>query len=147
MALVLPKVLSKKDFEQHRKRCTVAPNAHLQGVDRYKYGKPDPPFEIYKLTENGILFPKYYAVKHLKSSYNNVTINNDNNMNIQFSGNLREYQEEAIEKIQKSYNENGGALLCFGCGLGKTVVATYMIHKMKVKTAVIVHKTFFVNQW
>ena len=38
-------------------------------------------------------------------------------------------------------------MLCLGCGLGKTVVAIEMIARRRVRTLVIVHKEFLMNQW
>lgn len=145
MALVSHGQMTKSEFLKHKKVCTVISNPHLQGKDRYKYGKPDPPFEVFKLTEKGIVFPRYYAKKNI-NSYNEESQGFEG-IQLQFTGNLREYQTKGVQSILDSYKENNGAMLCFGCGLGKTVVATYMIHTMKMKTAVIVHKTFLMNQW
>ena len=50
----------------HKKKCNVQPNAHLQGADKYKYGKPDPPFDVFRVTDKGLLFPKYYAIDNIK---------------------------------------------------------------------------------
>ena len=33
------------------------------------------------------------------------------------------------------------------CGYGKTVIGLYLCAKLKVKTLVVVHKEFLVNQW
>ncbi len=68
-------------------------------------------------------------------------------INVNFNGSLRPHQIQAVTCISDSYEKVGGGLLCLGCGLGKTVVATHMISKMKMKTAVIVHKEFLLNQW
>ena len=145
MALVPQGCMTKSDFIKHKKKCMVQPNAHLQGKDKYKYGKPDPPFDVYRIQENGILFPKYYGLDNIdKCEYTYTTpVHN----NLSFKGQLRQHQVTAIDCIAKSYDECGGALLCLGCGLGKTVVANFMISKMKVKTVVLVHKQFLLNQW
>jgi len=145
MALILPGKMTKSEFLKHKSKCSVQPNAHLQGKDKYKYGKPDPPFNVYRVSENGLIFPRFYALDNIKNySYMYKT---PKQINLEFNGNLRDHQVKAIECILKSYNDCGGALLCLGCGLGKTVVANAMIAKMKIKTVVLVHKEFLLNQW
>lgn len=145
MALVLPGKMTKSEFVKHRKKCTVQANAHLQGKDKYKYGKPDPPFEVYRIEESGIMFPRYYAIDNVKQYVDMYKA--PENINLSFSGALRPHQIKAIECIKKSYDTCGGALLCLGCGLGKTVVANYMISEMSLKTVVLVHKQFLLDQW
>jgi superfamily II DNA or RNA helicase len=41
----------------------------------------------------------------------------------------------------------GGGLLSLPCGFGKTVIALYIAYLLKVKTLVMVHKTFLQDQW
>ena len=43
--------------------------------------------------------------------------------------------------------DSGGGLLDVDPGKGKTVMALYIISKLKKKTLVIVHKSFLLNQW
>ena len=44
-------------------------------------------------------------------------------------------------------DKTGGGLICAGCGQGKTFMALYIANHYKVKTLIIVHKTFLLNQW
>ena len=147
MALVQNGKMKKSDFVKHQKRCTVLPHAHLKGSDRYAYGKPEPPFEVFRYTDDGLVFPRFYANENISNYTLLCNKEKIKNIDLNFSGDLREHQVKAVECISKSYDSVGGALLCLGCGLGKTVVATHIIHKMKMKTAVIVHKEFLLNQW
>ena len=148
MALVPQGKMTKSEFLIHKKKCSVQPNAHLQGKDKYKYGKPDPPFDVYRITTTGIIFPKYYALEYIKIKQCQDMYNTQpQHICLQFNGTLRPHQEKSVDLIQQSYNSCGGALLCLGCGLGKTVVANYIISKMNVKTVVLVHKEFLLNQW
>ena len=51
-------------------------------------------------------------------------------------------------QIFKNTDNNGfGGLLEVGCGQGKTVMALYLISKLNIKTLIIVHKEFLMNQW
>ena len=43
--------------------------------------------------------------------------------------------------------KNDGGLISVGCGKGKTCMSLYIACRLKVKTLVIVHKSFLLNQW
>ena len=43
--------------------------------------------------------------------------------------------------------ERGGGVISVPCGFGKTVLALYSVAALKVKTIVIVHKEFLMDQW
>ena len=43
--------------------------------------------------------------------------------------------------------EYGGGIISVPCGYGKTVIALYIAAKLNLKTLVVVHKEFLVNQW
>jgi len=103
-------------------------------------------FKVYKEYDNYIVIPKFYGIKYIGKpdeiyDYKGKTIN------IDFIGNLRLSQEEIINNILPYINNNNGGVLCLPCAAGKTVLSLYLISKFKVKTLVIVHKTFLLNQW
>ena len=52
----------------------------------------------------------------------------------------------SIATLEHLLKYDGGGI-CVGCGSGKTVMAIYIAHILKVKTLVIVHKSFLLNQW
>ena len=68
-------------------------------------------------------------------------------INIKFKGNIRENQKPIVNITLNHLNEKDGGVLCLGCGFGKTVIALYIATILKLKTLVIVHKTFLLNQW
>lgn len=108
---------------------------------------PKTTFTIYRESKNKFYLPKYYGLNNfgpttIDTSYNFNTIN------IKFNGNLREYQINIVNNFLDNINNNGyGGLLEVGCGQGKTVMALYLISMLKVKTLIIVHKEFLLNQW
>lgn len=149
MSYIKQNVFTKTEYLYHVKQCTAHPNAHLKGADRYKYGKPPPSFCVMQQTSRGIEFPRFYAQEHLKDKIT-TQFTSGIPIELEFNGSLREHQIKSVDCILKAYNKTtngGGGLLCLGCGLGKTVIACHMISIMKTKTAVVVHKTFLVNQW
>jgi len=58
-------------------------------------------------------------------------------------------QKEPIDKFIIAANDplKMGGILQLPPGFGKTVMALYIICKLKVKTLIIVHKEFLLNQW
>jgi superfamily II DNA or RNA helicase len=60
---------------------------------------------------------------------------------------MRQKQIDIMKIVLNKLDENDGGLLCLGCGSGKTVMALYIASCLKVKTLVIVHKSFLLNQW
>lgn len=64
-----------------------------------------------------------------------------------FSGDLRSYQQKAVEETIIQLNNLGGATMVASCGSGKTVMALYIMSRMKVKTFIVVHKCVLMDQW
>ena len=65
----------------------------------------------------------------------------------EFAGSLRDYQMNIVHKYLTAVKNSGGGLLDVDPGKGKTVMALNIISQLKVKTLVIVHKSFLLNQW
>jgi superfamily II DNA or RNA helicase len=62
---------------------------------------------------------------------------------VDFQGQLRPSQEEAVEKIV-GHDEG---ILCAPTAFGKTAVAAWLIAKRKVNTLVVVHRQQLLDQW
>ena len=71
------------------------------------------------------------------------------NPNIKFVGSLRKKtrQPEAFHDVMQSLTTTNGAILSLPCGYGKTTVALALACKLGLKTLVIVHKEFLLDQW
>ncbi len=80
--------------------------------------------------------------------------------NFEFNGTMRETQVNIINTVLNkfgldpknptNYSDNKtckGGILKLGCGIGKTNIAIYISHLLKLKTLVIVHKEFLMDQW
>ena len=59
---------------------------------------------------------------------------------------MRDYQLNIANKYVNYVDDKGGALLEMDTGMGKTVLALYILSKLNVKTIILVHKEFL-NQW
>jgi superfamily II DNA or RNA helicase len=64
-------------------------------------------------------------------------------IDLPFHGSLRQDQQTAVQAFLKSKC----GLLELPCGFGKTILALHLIHVLKRKTLVIVHKEFLLEQW
>ena len=104
-------------------------------------------FKLYIKKKNKIIVPRYYGVKKFGKETKNKLGNYEKRENLKFVYSLRENQVPAIDACLKEFNTNGGCLLCAGCGFGKTSCSLYLACKLNVKTLVIVHKHFLLNQW
>ena len=71
--------------------------------------------------------------------------------NFNFSGTLRDYQQNIIETILNIFKINisspKGGLIKLSCGGGKTIIAIYLSYILKLKTLIIVHQDFLLDQW
>ena len=90
--------------------------------------------------------PKYYGIEKLGNA-DEIRVPPGDNINLTFSGNLRQHQEEPIAACLNAFQTVGGGILSLPCGEGKTACACYLISQMKKKTFVLVHKEFLLNQW
>jgi len=107
-------------------------------------------FPVYRESASKIYVPRYFGEKHFGAP-SEVKISEGTDINIEFVGELRPLQKIVvktyIDKVTNISNKCGGGLLEIPCGGGKTLMALYICAALKVKTLVIVHKEFLMNQW
>lgn len=101
---------------------------------------------LYIETETEIIIPKFVGIKNY-GLYDNIHA--PLQVNLSFLGKLRDYQIEiATECIRKMVDQKMyGGIITIPCGRGKTVIALYLACLLKLKTLVVVHKTFLGGQW
>lgn len=131
--------LDNKELKNIKKELTVRPfipNSLIQ-VDSYP---------VYRESHEKIYVPRYYGIENFGQP-DEIRIQNGKSINIDFTGNLFDYQENIVNKYLTHVKDSGGGLLDVDPGKGKTVMALYILSKLKVKTLVIVHKSFLLNQW
>lgn len=107
--------------------------------------------KVYKENEKKIYIPKQYGIKKYGNEINEIQNNKLNEKEwereIKFNGKLRENQIEPSIKCYEKIKENGGGILQLPCGFGKTCLSIYLMSKIRLKTLIIVHKEFLLNQW
>jgi superfamily II DNA or RNA helicase len=103
-------------------------------------------FEVFQENKEYVAVPKFYGLKKFGQPDINKEVCGDV-VKFNFKGSLRPHQKEIVDKVLPHLKTNDGGVLCLPCAAGKTVIALYLASLFKVKTLVIVHKTFLLNQW
>ena len=110
-------------------------------------------FPCYRESNNKLYLPRYNGFE-LFGPPKRYTIPNGEEINLQFNGSLRDYQVPVIEKTLNFLRNNqySCGLLELYCAWGKTTGALHLIcnllsYHVGLKTLIIVHKEFLMNQW
>ena len=111
-------------------------------------GNNQPTFPAYRESSNKMYVPHYYGVENFGPP-KEYKISEGTNIDLDFSGSLRENQHVVVNTYVKHVNNCGfgGGLLELPCAYGKTVLSLNIISCLKKKTFIIVHKEFLMNQW
>lgn len=109
---------------------------------------PVAPFKLYQESSNRIYVPKCYGLKRFGKP-NIDKIHDGVDIDVEFNGALRDYQEEPVCKFMKAAKDpcKRGGILNVYCGFGKTNIAIYIMCMLKKKTIIICHKDFLLQQW
>ncbi len=141
---ILKKKLTVNDQIFIREELSIQPN-----VPHFIKVKPEP-FPIYRESNNKLYVPRFFGLKHYGVP-DEIKVNKfKTSNNLEFKGSLRDYQIDIVSKYIEHVNNDDnlhGGLLEIPCGRGKTVMALNIASKLKVKTLVIVHKGFLLEQW
>ena len=114
------------------------------------YGNEDDvtPYKLFKENNDKIYVPCFYGKN--KFGIPEVSkLKEPENTNIVFASNrpMRPYQKDIIKTYLDSAYKIGGGIISVGCGRGKTVMGLKIAEELKVKTLILVHKEFLMNQW
>ena len=104
-------------------------------------------YPAYRESDKKFYVPHHYGVETFGSP-KKCEISDGDDIDLEFNGVLRDYQEPVVKKfLERVSNGTGGGLLELPCGFGKTSISLYILSQLKKKTFVIVHKEFLLNQW
>jgi superfamily II DNA or RNA helicase len=110
-------------------------------------------FPCYRESNNKLYLPRYYGIQ-LFGTPKRYLISDGDTINLQFNGTLRDYQVPVIEKTLEYLKNNpySCGLLELYCAWGKTTGTLHLISNLLspgvgLKTIIIVHKEFLMNQW
>lgn len=140
--LLNKKKFDVKNLDMIKKELTVQPLQSYSIGNKTNLEK----FEVFQENDEYLSIPKFYGINRMgKPGLNEEIVGESVNFN--FNGELRPLQNDIVSTVFEKMKTNDGGGICVGCGAGKTVMAINIAHKFKVKTLVIVHKTFLLNQW
>tara|TARA_B100000963_G_scaffold362057_1_gene402880 strand:+ start:4963 stop:6453 length:1491 start_codon:yes stop_codon:yes gene_type:complete len=132
--------LEIQEQELIRKELTISPY-----VPKNSLQKPIS-FPIYRESPKKIYVPRYYGIETYGEPEKNL-LNDGDNINLEFKGELRDFQKPIVSSYLKAAYKKGGGLLEIHTGAGKTVMGLNIIAQLKKKTLIIVHKEFLLRQW
>jgi superfamily II DNA or RNA helicase len=135
--------ISQELLEKIKEQLTVAPNI----FDNFNSVKPIP-FKLYQESSSRIYMPKFYGIKTFGVP-DIIKLHDGININTEFNGTLRPYQEEAAVKFLEAARnpQKMGGIINVHCGWGKTNLAIYIMCALKKKTLIVCHKDFLLQQW
>lgn len=140
---LIPKIKKyEKEIDEAKKELTVEPYKMNMFV---KNEEPNQ-FNVYQENDEFLNVPKYYGLKKFGKPELDKEVSGEK-IKCKFNGELRPKQKEIVDIIVPHLKKNDGGVLVLPCAAGKTVLSLYLACLFKVKTLVIVHKTFLLNQW
>lgn len=107
-----------------------------------------PKFKVYTESSRKLYIPKYYGLAEFGKP-SKVMIPEAEEINLTFNGSLRPKQLPIVDSFLRHKNEDigYGGIISVPCGWGKTVMSIYIISQIGLKTLIIVHKEFLMEQF
>jgi hypothetical protein len=135
-------IVSEDDLtEKHINELTVIAN-------KGPYYDDAKPFSVFEDRHDGtVAIPRYWGEENFGNA-EELFGHTESSSNLVFRGSLRsDLQREAVDKSIKQLKTQGGGVLSLFTGCGKTTISLYIACVLKLKTLVVVHKQFLLDQW
>ncbi len=102
-------------------------------------------FPVYRISKSKVYLPRNYAIDKFGAPR---TFNLGGTVvNVPFEGTLRPVQLDVVNATLPCLEKNHGALISISTGMGKTTISLYLSSILKVKTLILVHAEFLLDQW
>jgi len=137
---------SAEELQSLKKELTVKPFVNKD------FGAPPNSFPVYGESKKKLYIPRFYGIKRYGEPTEHK-LTNPMKVNLDFIKELRPIQLPIVNKYlevvapKNGIDSGGGGIISVPCGYGKTVLALYLAAKLNVKTLVVVHKGFLLDQW
>ena len=138
-------IIRKDEYESSLIR-KIKKDLTVRPISNMNYGKEPDSFRIYLESQTKLYLPKFYGLENLGEP-EKVKYKDGVDINLKFTGDLREKQLEVQKVALEKYESQGGGILQLPTGFGKTVLALSLIAKLGKKTMVVVNREFLMNQW
>lgn len=134
--------LSQEVLDDIKKELTVTPLITIPNT------MSSSSFTLYFESSKKLYIPKAYGLKKFGIP-DRISLPEHHVINVEFNGHLRPEQADPIQKFLEAAHDprKMGGILNVPCGGGKTVMGLYIICELRVKTLIIVHKEFLLQQW
>ena len=107
-------------------------------------------FPVFRESAQRLYMPRHFGEKKYGLAPK-MRVGQGDAIDVPFVGQLRDNQvpvtDAYLTHVAKNPVQGGGGLLELPCAYGKTTLALYICSQLRVKTLVIVHKEFLLNQW
>lgn len=127
-----------KPCEKVREDLVVRPQSTMEEF------KPKP-FKVFREDHRYYVVPRYctqfYGPEEPKDLRPEPT-----KIHVKFKGQLNK-QLKQDEAVQKYFETQSGGIMCLDVGFGKTVTALAIAARLGLRTMIMVHKEFLMNQW
>lgn len=144
---IIKKHFSFRDINKIKKELTVSPYVNEN------FSAKATPFPIYLESHRKLYLPKHYGIEYFGDPDKIKLGKKGIDIDLEFNGSLRNKQLDPVNTFLKSCEKGNltskskGGIISLPCGYGKTIIALYLISKLKKKALIIVHKEFLINQW
>ena len=146
--IIRKNILTSSQINNIKENLKVKPFHHIVYANN-QFNMQAQPFILYLETPNKFYLPRFWAINTFGQPQINLLKNNPHAVsnNILFKGTLNEQQDKIIDIFMPHLLQHEGGILNLRCGIGKTVLALYIICQLKQKALIIVHKSFLMDQW
>lgn len=124
---------------------------HLTLVPRSGFGPPSPPVVAWYVKDNYLHVPRFYGLERYGAAVVDERSMGAPLPAVPFDAKLTDVQSRAVDVVQTKHlnpDADGGAIICLPCGMGKTVLAVYIVTQvLRRKACILVHKGIIRDQW
>lgn len=120
---------------------------YVKPLENPNFPSNESAYPVFRISQTKIYMPRYYGITKFGQPTKNKLGNGQKIDNfVDFQGTIRPLQQETIDRVFVN-GEIVNGVISLDTGLGKTVVALKLISLIKVKTLIIVHADFLLDQW
>lgn len=130
---------TQAELTELRRDLTVKPFVNKQ------FSAGSTPFSVFLESKKKLYIPRYFGLDKFGPPPKNKL--SGKKINLEFGSSLRANQIPVADKFLSVAQDIGGGIICVPCGFGKTVLGLYLLCALGMKTIIIVHKEFLMNQW
>jgi hypothetical protein len=105
-------------------------------------------FPLFLESQSKLYLPKFFGLQRYGLPQSSK-LPDGRRISLPFAGKLRQEQQGPVDAFLAAARDprRMGGIISLPCGGGKTITALYLLAMLGVKTLIVVHKDFLLNQW